>query len=214
MAKRVLLLQNRALAVLFKPRGTAEGVLVRVAGPTMPVDAKILGAGLIPDLNAFGLILESPAWPDLLLPGERQVNGMTVLPSEVAEKGIHFTIVNEPAATFPLCAIEGYDETILDGESGKGLEAGQDGGQQAAAYHKPAAAKEGPAAAEFITELVRLARKYGHMGDYIAVVDFVVWACDEKGIGRPESIEADPVEGDEKYFRDWQARVAPAPETS
>lgn len=110
MGKRVLLLQESAMAVLFRPRGKSAAIMLRLAGPTVPEDAKIRSAGFIPALKAFGLVLESAEWSDLVLTTGQKVNGIPAFTEAEALQAIKFVIVDNPAQVVPEAAIEGYDD--------------------------------------------------------------------------------------------------------
>ena len=120
MARRILLLTTRAVGVLFACRGKHEALLVRVAGPDLPADVKTVGAGFVPELSAFGVILESDSWTDLALPNAKRVNNILVLEQDVAERSIHFTVVPDPVQHYPACAIKGYDSQAAVMSQGEG----------------------------------------------------------------------------------------------
>jgi hypothetical protein len=130
MGKRVLLVKKELLPRLFKARGRKEAVILRVCGPDFPDDAKLLQFGWFPPLQAIALVYESPGWSDLVAAGSTMINGVAVLTSQT---DVNVTLLADPAAAFPACAIPGYDEATqscenaTDGVCEDGQQAGSHG---------------------------------------------------------------------------------------
>lgn len=110
MGKRILMVKQEAMAVVFAPRGKAEGLLVRVAGPDIPDDCQMVSFAYIPPAKAIGIVLESAKWSELLTPGQDNVNGIAVLPFDRVPMNFHLLKVENPALNCPDGAIAGYDD--------------------------------------------------------------------------------------------------------
>lgn len=109
MGKRIMLLKQEAIGILFAPRGKNEALIVRIAGPDIPDNAKMTGFSYMPEKAAVGLVLESPDWSDLVVAGSREsaINGIPLL-NNVA-KNFKLVRLPLPATIYPPCAIDGYD---------------------------------------------------------------------------------------------------------
>lgn len=147
MGKRVLLLQQEAVGIVFRPRGKKEAIVVRVAGPNLPEDAKMVGFCYAPVLRAIGIVLESAEWPNLVASGNdgNHVGGVLVLPN--AEQAIHVVTMDEPAKTYPWCAIAGYDDPPPQTDSNPLKDSASDGHAPQDAAHAqgsaPVSAEQG-----------------------------------------------------------------------
>ncbi len=109
MGLRILLIKDQTFALMLQPRGKLEALILRVAGPDIPEDAKTVNFTFIAKSHCFGIVLESPQWSDIVEAGAtaETVNGIRQLPN--AKRNFHLVSFAAPAVSFPPCGIEGYD---------------------------------------------------------------------------------------------------------
>lgn len=148
MGKRVVLLRQDAIGQIFAPRGKREALVVRLAGPNLPEDARMVSFAYVPQLAAIGIVLESAAWSDLALAGEKMdsLAGIPILPQ--AQMAGHFpmTVMPDPATTFPACAIAGYDTHTLSARAGTDVSAPQEAGGEPGKLTADESPRSGPSA--------------------------------------------------------------------
>ena len=108
MGKRMLIIRQESIGIIFAPRGKKEAVILRVAGAEIPDDAKLVNFAYMPNIRGVGLVLESPSWSDLIAAGANTING--ILPLENADRNFWLHVWPDPGHT--IHNIEGYDEPL------------------------------------------------------------------------------------------------------